>query len=198
MNGCPVTYRIDAEGKILGVGPAWDDFARNNAAPTLTAPNVLGRCLWESISDPTTRTLYRRMVERVHGDVPEVKFTFRCDAPFRRRLLQMRITRAPLGGTEFEVLPIAFVDRAPVMLLDPSVPHAAGHLRMCSWCKRVPLPDGTWAEVEEAVERLATFHGTAPLEITHGICPRCEEALFGLVESPSRAMEGEIRLGAYP
>ena len=197
MNGCPVTYRVDEEGRVLAVGQAWDDFARANQTQGLTAREVIGRSIWDAMSDLTTRTLYRRLVERVHGGAPPVRFTFRCDAPSRRRLLQMTITAGPDGTTDFETLPISFVERAPVALLDAAAPRSRDLLRMCSWCKRVPL-DGDWVEVEEALRRSTLFHGEAPPAITHGICPRCEAQVFGLVDEPLPAEAAVAMFGGYP
>ncbi|HET7040428.1 MAG TPA: hypothetical protein VFI13_00315 [Gemmatimonadales bacterium] len=197
MNGCPVTYRVDEEGRILAVGQAWDDFARANQAPGLTAREVIGRSIWDAMSDPTTREIYRRLVDRVHEGVPPVRFTFRCDAPARRRLLQMTITAGPDGTTDFETLPISCVDRGPVALLDVAAPRSGELLRMCSWCKRIPL-DGDWVEVEEAARRSAIFHGGVPPAITHGICPACEALVFGLSEAPHPAEATVAMFGAYP
>ena len=198
MNGCPITYQIDPAGRILSVGPAWDDFARNNQGAFLTAPQVIGNSLWDYISDPTTRELYRSLLARVHDDVPQVQFTFRCDSPTRRRLLQMKMTPAEDATTLFTVLPISFVDRdlVPFLVVDR---HRSGELlRMCSWCNRVPLTESAWVEVEEAVERMTMFHSADPPAITHGICPRCEETVFGMSHAPARALGGEVRLGAFP
>ena len=197
MNGCPVTYRIDEEGRVLAVGQAWDEFARTNQARELTAREVLGRSIWDAMSDPTTQTLYRRLVERVHEGAPPVRFTFRCDAPGRRRLLQMTITAGPDGTTDFETLPITFVERPPVALLDPAAPRSSDLLRMCSWCKRIPLGDD-WVEVEEAIQRSGIFQAPIPPAITHGICPRCETKVFGLIEAPSPAEAAVAMFGAYP
>ena len=198
MNGCPITYQIDPAGRILSVGPAWDDFARNNQGAFLTASQVVGHALWDYISDSTTRQLYRSLVERVHGDVPEVQFTFRCDSPTRRRLLQMKMTPGEQDSTLFTVLPISFVDRDLVPFLAAEVVRSGDHLRMCSWCKRVPLTEQSWVEVEEAVERMAMFRTSEIPAITHGICPRCESTVFGMTQDPVPAPGGEPRLGAFP
>jgi hypothetical protein len=50
-------------------------------------------------------------------------------------------------------------------------------MRMCSWCKRVRLPDGEWVEVERAIDMLGVFADTPVSGVTHGICVSCEEAL---------------------
>ncbi len=198
MNGTPITYQIDPAGQILSVGAAWDDFARNNQGAFLTGQQVVGHSLWDHISDSTTRQLYRSLVDRVHGDVPDVQFTFRCDSPTRRRLLQMKMTPAEHDSTLFTVLPISFVDRDLVPFLGREVARSGDHLRMCSWCNRVPLTEQSWVEIEEAVERLAMFRTSDPPGITHGICPRCEETVFGMTRDPNQARGGQVRLGAFP
>lgn len=54
-------------------------------------------------------------------------------------------------------------------------------LQMCSWCKRVALPD--WVEAEEAVSRLKVFETELLPRITHAICPACLENLEKEIDS---------------
>jgi hypothetical protein len=51
-------------------------------------------------------------------------------------------------------------------------------LTLCSWCKKVRLPEGNWVEVETAALRLEFFLGDAP-QLSHGICPPCKVGLLG-------------------
>ena len=47
-----------------------------------------------------------------------------------------------------------------------------GLLPVCAWCKKVRDDKGYWSQIEVYIRN----HSQA--EITHGICPECQEALF--------------------
>ena len=53
----PVTYRIDAEGKIVYVNAQWDIFAQQNDGEAALSARVLGRPLASFQSDSTVRML---------------------------------------------------------------------------------------------------------------------------------------------
>lgn len=197
MSAAAVTYQIDSQGRIISVGPGWDRFAHANNGDHLAGGSVIGRTLWDLISDPTTRALYQAMVERLLAGVPEIAFTFRCDAPAERRLLEMRMVPLPDEQIEFRVTPQTTMDREPIALLDPAVARSGGLLRMCSWCKRVPVGAEEWAEVEVAVRRIGWPHLQQIPAITHGICPTCEGDVFGLVNDPTPEPGHPIQLGAF-
>ena len=44
---------------------------------------------------------------------------------------------------------------------------------MCSWCNKVRQPDGSWLELDSAVEVMDLLSSSQPLGITHSICPSC-------------------------
>ena len=58
-------------------------------------------------------------------------------------------------------------------------------LPVCAWCRKVRMADNSWAEVEEAADRLALFLGPAR-QLTHGICPSCDAVVRqGIELAPS-------------
>lgn len=192
-----VTYQIDRHGRIVSVGPGWDRFAHSNHGAHLTGNAVIGRTLWDFIGDPTTRTLYQTMVGRLLSGLPAITFAFRCDAPDERRLLEMRMRALPDDRVEFQVTPTTTVDRTPIPLLDPTVARSGDLLRMCSWCKRVPVAAEEWVEVEVAVQRIGWRQLQEMPAITHGICPTCEAEVFGLVEGPAPPDGHAVEFGAF-
>src|SRR5450631_2450126 len=86
----PVSYQIDGHDDIISVNSAWKAFARSNGAPHL-AEQVVGRSLWEFVSDGTTRQVYRDLLVRVRGG-RTVTFSYRCDSPSLRRYMRMTMT----------------------------------------------------------------------------------------------------------
>lgn len=178
-----VRYAIDAADKICFVDDAWGLFATANDGPELTRAAMLGRSLWDCISDHTTRTLYRQVIARVRlGQLAE--FTLRCDGPSCRRLLEMTITPAADGVVEFETRTIRAEDRVPVPVLSRSTARTVDLLRMCAWCNQVNLgtTEAEWVEVEQAMERLQIFEGGAMPHVTHGICEPCLERMMQTIE----------------
>ncbi len=180
-----IRYTLNDSDEIVAVNDDWDAFATANGAPHLAAGQVLGRSLWEFVTDDTTRLLYRDVLARVRRD-RAIRFTFRCDAPDCRRQLEMEVSGAPDGGTTFRVRTLAEETRPPQPLLDPAHPRSAQLLRACGWCKKVDL-DGRWVEVEEAVEAMGLFQHAELPQVTHGICDDCFARMSAAIEEAATA-----------
>lgn len=178
----PVRYVIDAQDRLTELNEAWSVFADENAGHSLRPAQVLGRPLWEFLADATTTSLYRAMVKRVRDGGLPVRFQFRCDAPHLRRGLAMEITAVERGSVVFEVTPVWEDAGTPMPLLDIATPRADGLLTICGWCKRIPLADDRWVEIELAVMALGLFGGAALPRLSHGMCPDCTTVLLGALE----------------
>lgn len=170
-----VVYTIDSNYSITSVGPEWDEFAIENEAENAVAERVRGRAIWEFISDETTRELYRMALERVSEWGQPISFPFRCDSPGMRRYLQMEISPLDGGGWRLASTTYRETPREPVELLRARRESSdEPPLRMCSWCKRVNVPEtDIWVEVEEAIRVLELFERELLPPITHGMCPSC-------------------------
>jgi hypothetical protein len=180
-----LVYLLDADDRIVGVNDAWSAFALANAGdPSLQPPAILGRPLWEQVTDETTRQLYARLLERVRAGAAPPPIRIRCDSPGERRLLEMTLVARPAGAIEVRTRAIRLERRATVELLDREARRSERLLAICSWCGRIPSEGGArWLEVEEAVSALGLFEGDALPRLSHGICEDCrkrvEEALGG-------------------
>jgi hypothetical protein len=182
-NNPRIRYAIDAADKICFVDDAWGVFAVANDGAELTRSAILGRSLWDCISDHTTRTLYRRVVARVRqGQIAEL--SLRCDGPSCRRLMEMTIRPAADGGVEFETRTLSAEDRATVPLMSRTAPRSSEMLRMCAWCNQVNIGTAVdqWVEVEAAMEHLRVFEHDAPPQLTHGICEPCLAHMMATIE----------------
>ena len=108
-----------------------------------------------------------------------MRFSFRCDAPEKRRLLEMTINPGKDGGLELESTPLWVQPRAPQKLLENRTASSPEKfLLMCGWCKRINVGDSQWEEVEDAVVRLGLFERQESIQVSHGICPRCYDQVF--------------------
>ena len=172
-----VVYSVDASDTIIRVNEAWTTFASANKGEALLPPGIVGRVLWDYISDDATRQIYRRLLARVREGAGPVQFAFRCDSPGLRRLLEMNIVLDSNGEITFIVEPLVVEDREPVTLLDTDASRTRSIVRMCAWCKRLPGFDGRWLEVEEGLSTLGVFSSGPMPTISHGICPECSTAL---------------------
>jgi hypothetical protein len=171
-------YRTDARGVISYLNPEWVEFARRNWRPDFQAEELLGTRLLAHISDVPTRHLYSMLMERVEASGREVVLGFRCDAPGLRRDIILQVRPASPEGLEWISSVVAVEPRPPVPLLAPAR-RGRRLLTVCSWCKKVRVPDwleapelapGRWVEVEEVMPRL--IEPVLP-DLTHGACPPC-------------------------
>lgn len=180
LKGSDVRYAIDAEDNICFVDEGWYKFADANGGDRLEPPDILGRSLWDCISDPTTRDLYQQIVDRVRQG-KSANFTLRCDSPECRRLLEMTISSGANGSVAFLTSVLSMEDRPPVALLSPKALRSTETLRVCAWCNRINLgaPSSDWVEVEDAAEQLDLFELELMPDLTHGICQPCYESMMG-------------------
>lgn len=194
----PVVYRVGPGDELMSVNPAWSTSAASGDAPGLAGPAIIGRPLWQFISDGTTRQLYRAILDRVRTTGRPVALHFRCDTPALQRLLRMQLSPEPGGVVRFEVHNVAERSRPPVALLDPATPRSPAIVRICGWCKRLPLPDGSWVEVEAAVDRLDLLDSPVLPTLSHGMCPDCYRTLMAALENDTLGDEPPLGLGALP
>ncbi|MGB5832096.1 MAG: hypothetical protein WBG92_08910 [Thiohalocapsa sp.] len=170
-------HRTDADGKICYVNAAWLAFAAENGWGAGTS-QALGSELMASITDLQTRHIYGLLMNRVRESGRPVRFSFRCDSPDCRRLMEMQM-RYDRVLQEFEFCSRALhIERRETMpLLDASrATPSIETLSVCSWCKAV-LAEHAWIEVEQALIRLRLFAADALPQISHGICPACSVRL---------------------
>lgn len=107
MNSASATelsYRIDAQGTLIFLSERWNDFLQNNLPPSKGVPDYLGSQLWNHLGDSTTILLYQALIARAQKTGKEVIVPFRCDAPARRRFLEMHVRSMENGVTEFRAL----------------------------------------------------------------------------------------------
>ena len=188
-----IHYRLNERDEIVFVNDAWDAFAANNAGAHLSANQVLGRPLWDFISDPTTELLYRDVLARVR-DGRGVRFVFRCDSPDRRRRLEMEVSSGAGRWTDFRVRTLLEEERPSQPLLDPASPRSEELLRVCGWCKKVDV-GSRWVEVEEAVSILELFDRTHLPDVTHGICEGCFSQMAATLGKAEEEAAGKPRGG---
>jgi hypothetical protein len=177
-------YAIDLNDRFCRVNPLWDDFAKKNQAPHLVASRIIGQSMWDHISNPETRDIYRKLVQNVRLRGAEADFEFRCDSPTLRRFMTMHISRSDRDDVIFVSTLVASEQRPYQSMMDPAVEHSqADPVACCSWCKQFRLPDGQWCEIEEAIVPLELFKAPLPPPISHSICPGCQKRMTGVADA---------------
>lgn len=177
-------YHLNQRDEISSVNEEWLSFAQVNDGELLLPPRILGRLLWDFINSLETQHIYRQLHHRVRSQGTQVRFSFRCDGPGLRRLLELNISAGTEQQLIYRVRTVKQEAREPVSLLDPQQPRSERFVTMCAWCKRVSSPDG-WLEVEDAVEAMSLFADPRPPQLTHGICGDCSRRLQQVLEEES-------------
>lgn len=167
----PIIYRINENNDIVFVNEEWTHFASANNGAHLFPTQILYKNLLDFISDITTRHLYESIIARVRAGCP-VSFSFRCDSPTCRRLMEMKVTLCPEGLVEFESSLIQAEERTEVVLPYSSSSSEEAFLRQCGWCNRIDVA-GQWVEIEEALKPLGVFENATLPSLTHSICEAC-------------------------
>lgn len=186
-------YNIDEDDNISFVSDSWVEFALNNDAPELSANKIIGRSLWDFISDSNTRQIYRHFLEKVREEKESQVVEFRCDAPECSRLMRLQMRPLDSNGVELISTCVEEILSEPIALLQRKEPNDASReqessavasddptqefLEMCSWCKKVLIND-TWSELELAAQQLHLLWSNNPPDISHGICDTCKIALM--------------------
>jgi len=169
-----MSYVIDRSDTIVEVGPTWAAFAHDNGGQQF-AESTLGRSLWDFVSGPTPRQVYRDLLARVRqGHV--ARFAFRCDAPHCVRRMMMTMTCLDGGAVRFDTAIVATLLVQGLRSAEPPASNSRALVRMCSWCKRIATTD-EWHEFEDGITRLGLFTPENRSLITHGICPSCADAI---------------------
>jgi hypothetical protein len=177
-------HQIEADDTLSWVNDAWLQFARDNNATHLTREAILGRPLWDFITEATTRHFYQILVQRVRALARVIKLHYRCDSPEKRRFMRMEIHPWGEGRLQFRNWILREEIRPALELLAAPGDGSGRLITMCSWCKRVHNPAaGEWQEPEQAVRQMQLFNCATPPPITHGICPACEKALEAEIEN---------------
>ena len=168
-------YRIDLDDRISFVNDDWIAFGIENGMNELSIKGVIGKSLWDYITDPTIKHLYENLFNTIRAKKNRPKIPYRCDSPNCRRFMQMELLPFEDGTIQIvnEISKQEF--RSPVGLLDQFVERSNDSLAICSVCKKVRLRENTWYEIEESIAILGVTNiGPFP-QLTHGICDGCLE-----------------------
>jgi hypothetical protein len=182
-----ISYRIDAEDRLVAFGESWEDFARANEAPELCKEDVLQRPLWSFVSGQDTVHLYQLMLEKVRADQKILCVPFRCDAPDLRRFLTVTLRPRQNDQVDFICEIQRCEIRNPIAILDTKQARGPEFITMCSFCKNVACED-VWFKLEDAIASMHLFERDKPPRISHGACPTCFSIVMDQLDSNPRSL----------
>lgn len=167
-------YTIDSENRIVSVSSNWLSFALENHAGESCHPDrVINEPLWKFIDGSETRYLYELCIAKVRNQKRSMILPFRCDAPDRRRYLELKITPRPREEIEFASRILQEEPRETVKLLEHDVARSGTLIKICSMCKKIELSKDVWLEIEDAITVMEFFLAEKLPRITHGCCKPC-------------------------
>jgi hypothetical protein len=166
-------YRVDETDVIDFVDRWWLAFARENNAVELNEPAVVGRKLWDFISDEPTQELYREIHVRVRTLGNPIAIPFRCDSPTLQRFMQLTISRQDEGHLMYESKLIQTKVQHRLAVLDPKKERAESVLTMCSFCKRSLIEPSGWLELENISLKLRMYEQQKVPALLYTVCPDC-------------------------
>ena len=169
-------YSIDHKDRIITVSQNWQAFAQENDA-SLPVVNVIGRSLWDFISDESTRELYKALLRKVRYQGGYVTIPFRCDSPTTRRYLQLQLSADFTGTVYFKSYTLKTEPRSAAKLLDCNEQRSDNEMTICSWCKQIKLGDDFWVDIEFAIDKLSLFNGDGLPELVQSTCTACQQRL---------------------
>lgn len=168
----PVVYLLDAADRLYYVNRTWDWFAANNHGEHLHTEAILGRSLWDLMTEPDACAWYGTLFAHVRAGNPVV-LNIRCDSADWRRLLQLQMFAEDQGFVSCVSGVVEVMRRPYVRLLDRTLPRASGTVRLCSWCGRIEARLGSWREIEDAIAQLGTMSADPLPQIEYTTCPEC-------------------------
>jgi hypothetical protein len=166
-----LSYWIDSTGTILRLDGPWQRWlAKDGELPdSCREANVVGNSLFSFIEGEGVRHVYDTMILRVLETGRTIEFPFRCDSPWLRREMQMRIS--PDGGVvRYDSMLLNEIRRRRP--LPQPTPSTDILVAMCSFCKayRFPIESRLWKGIESLFMVLEL---PDHFSVTHGICDRC-------------------------
>ena len=171
-------YLINRENRIESINDGWWSFAEQNGGEKLMNEMVFYRDIGSFIACGRCQELYDMLIKRVRESKKTIDFSFRCDSPEKRRYMKMEMVPLEQDKVEFTSYLEREEERKPVALLEIFAARSVEIITICSWCKRIKAENGSWLDVEEAVEQMALFHQERLPKLSHGVCPVCCEILL--------------------
>jgi hypothetical protein len=171
-----VVFLLDRSLRFVDCNPAWDEFAQTNGGEHVSRSDVVGRYIFDFI--PTVlANFYDRKYQTTWNSNCPTTFNYDCSSPQRIRVFTMTLLGVPEGMLVMNRLQLQESVPCPIPLNGDRVPlylSDIGMVTVCANCrrtKRIDLPDA-WDWLPETLQDQRR-------QVSHGLCPRCIEHVYG-------------------
>ncbi|MDY6787617.1 MAG: hypothetical protein SVK54_05785 [candidate division WOR-3 bacterium] len=169
-------YYLDSKDRIVCIDNSFTEFALENSAGSLMQ-DVEFSNIWQYISGKGVRYIYRELFKEIRESSREIEFPFRCDSPYEKRFMKMKMIPLTEGKIGF-ISHLIRTERYETQnrLLDMHLERDSRHILMCSWCKAIEISmekKKEWVDIEKGIEYYRLFAEKRMPAISHGICPDC-------------------------
>ena len=171
-----VIYLLDDELRFVDCNPAWEVFAAANGGHGISCREIRGRLILDFVPDVLRRFYVHKywFARRAEG---WTHFDYDCSSPEKIRLFRMAmmavddqllVTNHLRIEESCEVMPPLTVEQTAAYV-SPN-----GLVVMCANCRKTRrLGNETqWIWIPEMLQRDS-------FKVSHGLCPRCSDYLFG-------------------
>ena len=176
-----IVLELDDPLTIRAVDHEWELRADSFGADTCLGASIIGTPLLRHIAGGTTRQFYEQLFAWVAKHGRPIRLPYRCDAPDRRRQMELQITRLPDGfqcvHTTLSVTPTYGSHTRYAFGGDESIALTP----WCSSCMRL-LWQGQWRDVEAAVHAGLRV-GSLAFPVYCTICPECSQQVNRLLDA---------------
>jgi hypothetical protein len=153
-------YELSSQNRIISVSDNWDSFARSNGGEAALSQAVMGRPIWDFISNLDTRSYFNALMFAARSTERKVAVRYRCDGLSERRLFQLQIEPMEVRGLRLSHIPLDVMPRQKA-----AVPPPEGASMCCGQCLR-------WRK-GQAWEDCDIHHALASHAIDFVVCPSC-------------------------
>jgi len=167
-----IVYELDVDNNIVAVNSVWQSFALENHAPELSFDQVIGKPLMQYISGNTTKQFWQTLLDKARAADSALHLDYRCDSPDIRRFMHMKVYRGERDKLHVESALLRTESRPVSVHFKRAQQRGSDTKVRCSFCNHI-LHKSHWVEAES----LVAGSGVVSLEVTYGICPKCQISL---------------------
>ncbi len=163
-------YWLDRDDRIIRVSGGWDAFALENDGEKAVSERVTGRKIFEFITGDITRMWMSAIIGLVRVSGGELERPYRCDTPYVRRYMRMRVCTEISGDLCLEHILLKKEKRSKPVFFVPVVSITKSPVeRRCSTCGKI-FRNGVWIEADSVPDLPADGN---KIPVVYTICEEC-------------------------
>jgi len=166
------TYWLDKEYRVTRVSPEWDDFAKLNNGENITSEKVVGKLIFDYITDDTTRMWLETILLLAKVTQKTFERPYRCDSPDLKRFMKLRVTTDEHNEIRLEHIVLSTEKRYRNITFEYKKDFMSIPYIRCSICGFIKS-DNKWSEPDELIKKEATIK-THEFKVIYSVCESCK------------------------